>query len=143
MTRLRLIEDLTPHIEDGIPKVIGIGSYVGSQNIYDRDENGNWSIKKTTGYDGYVIRLYGPYWRKRDGVLILKKIGDVQLVVTEECMYDWRVDKKLDEKAVRIAKRMAEDYEWVYYRNARHHSKIPEGYDVYVDIAMAAMMDKR
>ena len=140
MAKFHPIENLDPLIQDGTPYVIGMGSFIDTHYVYGKGPDGKQRVVKTYGLDGYVLRLYGPYYRKRDGVLILKKIGDIELVVdVDGDPYNMGRNKWLKRAAVRRGKQLAERYQWVFEQHARQYSIPPDLYEAYLDLTKVAL----
>lgn len=143
MPKFYPIENLDPLIQDGTPYVIGMGTFFDNHYTYAKDESGRQKVVAVHGLDGYILRLYGPYYRKRDGVLILKKVGDIELVIeVDPDVHGRRYEKKLKwlhDAAVKRGKQLAERYQWVFEKNARQYSKPPDLYEAYLDLTKVAL----
>lgn len=140
MAKYHPIENLDPLIQDGTPYVIGMGSFFDNHYTYAKNEHGVSKVVEVHGLEGYVLRLYGPHYRKRDGVLILKKIGDIELVVTvNEGPMHLKLDNRMRRLARKRGKELAERYEWVFEEHARQYSKPPDLYEAYLDLTKVAL----
>lgn len=127
------IKDLDA-LEGDAPLIVSLGGPIEHDEwVAQTDTHGNtrrWPIR----WIGWEIRLYSHRARQRDGEWILTKLGWVTRI--EKKMQNMkRKDKKnLKEHATRVAKRIAEEREWIFVEKAKHNDPVPDLFQALLEL---------
>ena len=136
------IED--PSVYAGPPtKIITVGSLTHTRRISDIDDNGV-TIRGTSReifIYGSEVRLYTTRFRKRDGARILTKIGYIEKY---EYTYDPAESTKERRRrhndnlkkslATRLAKGLAKQYDWIFFKHAAHNDLVSDSLQAYLEL---------
>lgn len=82
----------------------------------------------------YEIRLYSHRARQRDGEWILTKLGWITRIEKKLKNMKRKDKQSLKEHATRVAKKIAEDREWIFVERAKHNDPVPDLFQALLEL---------
>jgi len=121
-------------LEGDAPLIVSLGGpleydeWVTGPDIHGIEKR--WPVR----WVGWEIRLYTHRARQRDGEWILTKLGWITRIEKKLKNMKRKDKQSLKKHAIEVAKRIAEDREWIFVEKAKHNDPVPDLFQALLEL---------